>query len=278
MRETNDPEIRPLVEHVRDRIQELPRVALVTGSGLAELGESVREPVTLPTSELPGYPKSTVEGHPGKLLFGRIDETPVMVIQGRVHYYEGYPMHEVVTPVRLAAALGAKAIILTTASGGIGSHVEPGDLVRITDQINLMGNNPLIGQRWGFEQFPDMSGTYHPELGKLLHRVGHELGLEIKEGVFGGVTGPTYETPAEIRYLRTIGVDSVSMSTVPEAIAAARLRLPVLGITYISNYAAGITGQPLSHDEVTGMGRQVGEKFNRLLKELIPVIDREFAG
>ncbi len=276
MRETHDPDIRPIIDQISAKITELPRIAVVTGSGLAALADNVSDPDIIPTGELDGYPKSTVSGHPGRLLFGRIDDTPVMVVQGRVHYYEGYPMHDVVIPVRVAAALGCKAIVLTTASGGIADHLVPGDLVRIYDQVNLMGTNPLIGQRWGFDQFPDMTRAYNPDLGKLLHQVGDDLGVEIKEGVFGGLTGPSFETPAEIRYLKTIGVDSVSMSTAPEVIAASRLKLPILGITYISNSAAGITGEPLTHEEVTEMGAQVGEKFSRLLRALVPVIDREF--
>ncbi|MCB2212654.1 purine-nucleoside phosphorylase [bacterium] len=276
MRETHDPEVQPILTQIRAQIPELPSIALITGSGLAGLAENVTDAVTIPTSDLDGYPKSTVSGHPGRLIFGRIDDTPVMVVQGRVHYYEGYPMSQVVMPARVAAALGCKAMILTTASGGIGDHLQPGDLVRITDQINLMGTNPLIGQKWGFDQFPDMTQPFNTTLGALLHRVAGELGIELKEGVFGGLTGPSYETPAEIKYLKLIGVDSVSMSTVPETIAAARLKLPVLGITYISNFAAGKTGQPLTHEEVTEMGAQVGEKFSRLLQSLIPVIHHEF--
>jgi purine-nucleoside phosphorylase len=276
MRETHDPEVRAIVDQIVAKIPELPKISLITGSGLAALADNVKDPVIIATSDLPGYPRSTVEGHPGKLLFGRIEDTPVMVVQGRVHHYEGYPMSEVVIPVRVAAALGCKAMVLTTASGGIGDHLIPGDLVRIYDQINLMGSNPLMGQHWGFEQFPDMTRAYNPQLGELLHRVGDELDIEIKEGIFAGVTGPSYETPAEIRYLKLIGADSVSMSTVPEVIAAARLKLPLLGITYISNSAAGITGEPLTHVEVTEMGAQVGEKFSTLLKALVPVIDREF--
>jgi purine-nucleoside phosphorylase len=276
MRETHDPDIRPIIDQITSRVTELPKISMVTGSGLSALAETVSDPIIISTSDLPGYPKSTVSGHPGKLLFGRMDDTPVMVVQGRVHYYEGYPMHEVVIPVRVAAALGCKAMVLTTASGGIADHLEPGDLVRIYDQINLMGTNPLIGQSWGFDLFPDMTRAYNPQLGRILHHVAHELEIEIKEGVFGGLTGPSYETPAEIRFLKTIGVDSVSMSTAPEVIAASRLKLPILGITYISNSAAGITGEPLTHEEVTEMGAKVGEKFSRLLRTVVPVIDREF--
>ncbi len=276
MRETNDSEIRPIVDFVRTKISEFPKVALVTGSGLARLAENVNDPVVIPTIDIDGYPRSTVEGHPGKLLFGRIGETPAMVVQGRIHYYEGYPMPEVVIPVRLAAALGCKAMILTTACGGIGDHLEPGDLVRISDHINFTGSNPLIGQSWGFDQFPDMTRAYDPDLGRLLYRVGDELRIKIKDGVFAGESGPSFETPAEIRMLRLMGADLVSMSTVPEVIAAARLRLPVLGIGYISNYASGITGEALSHLEVTEMGLQVGEKFSRLLGALVSVIDADF--
>ncbi|MBS1261205.1 MAG: Purine nucleoside phosphorylase 1 [Calditrichaeota bacterium] len=278
MRETNDPGIQSAVNYVARRLPVTPEIALILGSGLAGLAEQVENATVIATSDIPEYPRSTVSGHPGRLVAGTLAGVPVIVMQGRVHYYEGCSMGEVAAPTRLAAALGVSALVITNASGALSDRLKPGDLMRISDHINLMGDSPLIGQRWGFDQFPDMSEAYDRRLGEILHEVARTEGVTLKQGVHVAAHGPSYETPAEVRYMRQIGGDAVSMSTAPEAIAAARLKLPVAGISYISNYASGISGNPLSHEEVTAMGAKVGGRFSRLLRAAIPAFARELSG
>jgi purine-nucleoside phosphorylase len=278
MRDTSDPAIQPTLDAVFDRLQVHPRIALVLGSGLGGFADRVEEARTLPTSEIPGYPRSTVAGHAGRLVAGRVEGVEVLVMQGRVHFYEGYPMEQVVLPVRLAAALGAEALVLTNAAGGVGEELAPGDLMAITDHVNLMGTNPLIGQSWGFDRFPDMSRAWDPDLTAALRGAAEAESIELKRGVLGAWTGPTYETASEVKLLRQIGVDAACMSTVPEAIAAARLRLRTCGVSCITNYATGVTDQPLSHDEVQETADRVAETFQRLLTAAIPAIAAHAAG
>ncbi|MCB2197778.1 purine-nucleoside phosphorylase [bacterium] len=277
MRETNDPGIRAAHDYVAERIPETPRLGLILGSGLGSFADEVSNPVVIPTGEIPGYPVSTVPGHAGRLVFGRIDDVPVVVVQGRVHFYEGYPMEQVVMPARLVAALGVTVLVVTNASGAMGDHLDPGDLMSITDHINMMGTNPLIGQTWGFDRFPDMSMAYHPELRKRLHAVAEQEGIKLKEGVLGGFMGPTYETSAEVRFLKSIGADAACMSTIPEVIASARLKLPVVGVSCITNKATGISPTPLTHEEVTETAAKVEMKFRRLLRAAVPELAKELA-
>jgi len=270
MRDTRDPEIQEAAEFVYDKMGGSPDLTLVLGSGLGAFAEDVSDPIIVPTTEVPGYPASTVAGHAGRLVGGTIDGVRVLVIQGRVHFYEGYPMEKVVYPVRIAAALGSKGLVVTNAAGGIGDHLEPGDLMAITDHVNMMGTNPLIGQSFGFDRFPDMSRAYDPDMRKVLHKVAIEQDIKLKDGVLGGWTGPTYETAAEIQFLRQIGVSAGCMSTIPEVITAARLKLPTCGISCITNKATGISPTPLTHEEVQETAARVESIFRKLLKAAVP--------
>lgn len=270
MRDTRDPGVQEAARYVAARIGGEPVLGLVLGSGLGSFAEEVADPVVIPTTDIPGYPKSTVPGHAGRLVAGEIDGVFVLVVQGRVHFYEGYPMELVVKPTRLVAALGAKALVVTNAAGGMGDHLEPGNLMAITDHINMMGTNPLIGQTWGFDRFPDMSRAYDPVLRKTLHDVADAENITLKDGVLGGFMGPTYETAAEVRFLKGIGADAACMSTIPEVIAAARLKLPAVGISCITNKATGISKTPLTHEEVTETAARVETTFRRLLRKAVP--------
>jgi purine-nucleoside phosphorylase len=256
---------------VKRRFSARPRFGLVLGSGLGFLAEKIEQPVVVNYSELPGFPVSTVEGHMSRLVLGELSGRPVAVMQGRFHYYEGYSMERVVMGVRLLARLGVEALITTNAAGAVNKAFRPGDLMLITDHINLMGNNPLIGpnlERLG-PRFPDMSDAYCRELRELALKVAVSLGLELKQGVYAAMTGPSYETPAEIRMLRTLGADAVGMSTIPEVIAAVHAGLKVLGLSCISNLAAGLSERPLSHQEVKDTADGVREPFSRLVMELL---------
>jgi len=256
---------------VKRRYATRPRFGLVLGSGLGFLAEKVEQPVMVNYSELPGFPVSTVEGHMSRLVLGELAGRPVAVMQGRFHYYEGYSMERVVMGVRLLARLGVEVLIITNAAGAVNKEFRAGDLMLITDHINLMGNNPLIGpnlERLG-PRFPDMSNAYCRELRELAMKVAAALGLELKEGVYAAMTGPSYETPAEIRMLRTLGADAVGMSTIPEVIAAVHAGLKVLGLSCISNLAAGLSERPLSHQEVKDTADAVREPFSRLVMELL---------
>ncbi len=270
MRDTRDSEIHRVRDYVAGKIGDEPVLGLILGSGLGSFAEEVDNPDIIPTPEIPGYPKSTVEGHAGRLVAGKVEGVPVMVVQGRVHYYEGYPIHQVVIPVRLIAALGVRAMVVTNAAGAVGEGYDPGDLMAITDHVNMMGANPLIGQNWGFDRFPDMTRAYDPGLREVLRQVAGRERIPLKEGVLGGWMGPSYETAAEVRFLRMIGVHAACMSTIPEVITAARLKLPVLGISCLTNYATGLSDEPLSHDDVTRTAAKVEDTFRRLLRTAVP--------
>jgi purine-nucleoside phosphorylase len=274
MRNTNDPGIAKTAEYVLERIKIEPEIGLILGSGLGAFANEVEDAVVISTKDIPGYPESTVEGHAGKLVSGKINDTQVLVVQGRVHFYEGYPMEQIAVPTRLIAALGAKAMIVTNAAGGMGDHLEPGDLMAISDHINMMGTNPLIGQIWGFDRFPDMSNAYDEELRGILHEVAKREGITLKNGVLGGYMGPTYETKAEVHFLRTIGADAACMSTIPEIISAARLKLRAIGVSCITNKATGLSDTPLTHEEVTETAAKVEESFRKLLKETVSAFSK----
>ncbi len=272
MRDTNDPEILTAARYVADQIKIDPTIAFVLGSGLGSFADEVENPVIIPTEQIQDYPISTVPGHAGRLVAGKIDNVNVIIVQGRVHYYEGYPISKVVFPVRLLAALGIKTLVVTNASGGIGDHLEPGDLMLITDHINLMGVNPLVGQIFGFDRFPDMSDAYNKNLGSVMHQVAKNNGIVLKEGILGGWSGPSYETAAEVRMLKSLGVSAACMSTIPEVIAASRLKLPAVGVSCITNKGTGLSDQPLTHDEVTEVAGQVEQKFRGLLRAAVPAL------
>ena len=251
-----------------------PRVGLVLGSGLGFLADRVEEAVAIGYAEIPGFPVSTVAGHASRLVLGRLAGQKVAVMQGRFHYYEGYAMERIALGVRLLARLGAETVIITNAAGGISSRLQPGDLMLISDHINLMGSNPLIGPNPDSlgPRFPDMSNAYDAGLRALARRVADKLGITVREGVYTAMTGPSYETPAEVRLLGAAGADAVGMSTIPEVIAAVHAGLKVLGISCISNLAAGRSDRPLSHEEVEETAAGVHDKFTRLLLGILEEI------
>jgi purine-nucleoside phosphorylase len=260
---------------IRGKRDAAPRVGLVLGSGLGSFAKKLKNRVAIPYEEIPHFPvPSGVVGHAGELVLGDVGRTSVAVLSGRVHFYEGRPMSEVVFPARVLARLGVSAVVLTNAAGGIRRTFKPGDLMLIADHINAFGTNPLIGPNEDSlgPRFPDMSAVYDPALRKLARETARKIGVPLREGVYLGNTGPSYETPAEIRASRVIGADAVGMSTVPEAIALRHAGVRVLGISTITNMAAGILPQPLDHAEVLATTKRVGERFVRLLTALVPEI------
>ncbi|GER66082.1 purine nucleoside phosphorylase [Weizmannia acidilactici] len=247
-----------------------PKIGLILGSGLGILGEEIKQSVRVPYKEIPHFPVSTVAGHAGQLVFGFLSGKEVVAMQGRFHYYEGYQMGQVAFPVRVMKELGVEVLIVTNAAGGVNEKLKPGQLMLISDHINLMGTNPLIGPNdaeFGV-RFPDMSAAYDPELRQLAKQIADELQIDVQEGVYAAFTGPSYETPAEIRMVRAIGGDAVGMSTVPEVITARHAGLKVLGISCITNMAAGILDVPLNHEEVVKTANRVREDFLSYVKEI----------
>ena len=256
---------------IRARLTLEPRIAIVLGSGLGAFADDFEEAVGIPYNEIPGFPRSTVEGHSGRLVAGKVDNVPVLAMQGRVHYYEGYSLEEVTFPVRTFKLLGIKTLVLTNAAGGINVQLTQGALMMISDHVNLMGDNPLLGpndERFG-PRFPDMSAVYSPELQELVVEEAKAIGVEVRRGIYGGLSGPSYETPAEIHLLRNLGADAVGMSTVPEAIVARHMNLEVLGISCITNMAAGLGDQPIDHAEVMATGDRVRGTFTQLLRRVV---------
>lgn len=255
------------VETIRRKTDFRPETAIVLGSGLGGYGERVQVEAEISYHEIEGFPVSTVAGHKGRFLFGHVGNTPVVLMQGRVHYYEGYDMEEVVLPIRLMGMLGAKNILLTNAAGGIRKDFAPGDLMLITDHISSFVPSPLRGANLDDlgERFPDMSRVYDDALCGKVRKEAQKLGISMKEGVYVQASGPNYETPAEIRMFRSLGADAVGMSTVCEAIAAHHMGMKVCGISCITNMAAGILNQPLNHEEVQRVADTVKEKFESLV-------------
>lgn len=258
-------------DSVKDRIPIKPKVALVLGSGLGDYGNEIRTVGTLPYSEINGFPISTVPGHKGQFIFGYVDEVPVVCMQGRVHYYEGYQISDVVLPTRLMHLMGAKVLFLTNASGGINLDFGAGDFMLITDHISCFAPNPLIGpniEELG-TRFPDMSSVYDKYLCETIKNAAGDLGINLKEGIYAQLTGPSFETPAEIRMLKSLGVDAVGMSTVVEAIAANHCGMRICGISCVCNLAAGLSKNPLSHEEVQAAANAAAPKFKKLVTESI---------
>jgi len=261
---------------IRSRISVEPRIALVLGSGLGSFADDFEEAVGIPYEDIPGFVRSTAQGHAGRLVIGKIDSVPVLAMQGRVHYYEGYSLEEVTFPVRTFGLLGVKTLVLTNAAGGINVQLTQGALMVISDHLNLMGVNPLRGandERFG-PRFPDMSAVYSPELQELVVDEAKAIGVEVRRGIYTALSGPSYETPSEIHLLRNLGADAVGMSTVPEAIVARHMGLEVLGISCITNMAAGISDAPINHEEVMETGNRVRETFAQLLRRVISAINR----
>lgn len=251
-----------------------PKVGVVLGSGLGAFVDQIEDKVTLAYDDIPHFKETTVEGHEGRLILGRVGNVEVAVMQGRYHAYEGHSMDQVVFPVRLLARLGIDSIILTNASGGVNTSYSAGDLVMITDHINLSGHNPLVGPNIAElgPRFPDMSHTYDPTLQEILLTQAKSLGINLKKGIYAGVLGPTYETPAEVRMIRILGGDLVGMSTVPESIAANHLGLSVAGISCVTNMAAGIENVKLKHSDIKEQALKVMQKFSSLVVESIKVM------
>ncbi|MGO9638707.1 MAG: purine-nucleoside phosphorylase [Terracidiphilus sp.] len=258
-----------------------PRIGIVLGSGLSAVADVVTEPVVVPYTQIPHFPQSTVEGHSGRIVAGLLNKTPVLVMQGRVHYYEGYSPLEVTFPMRVLGALGLQTVVLTNAAGGIQEGYRVGQLVALSDHINFMGWNPLTGPnepRFAIRhgaglRFPDMTEAYSKPLRALAREAAKAEEFELVEGVYLAVSGPSYETPAEIRAFRALGASLVGMSTVPETIVARHMGIEVLGISFITNLAAGMGAKPLSQQEVIDVGHKVERQFARLFQRLIPKID-----
>jgi purine-nucleoside phosphorylase len=258
-------------EYIASCIETKPEILLILGSGLGVLGDDLERSVILPYRDIPHFPVTTVEGHAGELVIGRMQGRQVALMRGRFHLYEGNEAERATLPVRVMKALGVKLLLVTNAAGGINLGYEPGDLMIISDHINLTGRNPLIGpndNELGV-RFPDMSEAYSRRLREIAKASASELGFKVREGVYVGLLGPNYETPAEIRMLRTLGADAVGMSTVSEVIVARHAGIEVLGISCISNMAAGILDQPLSHDEVMETCEKVNDKFTSLVMAVL---------
>lgn len=258
-------------QYIQKQFKVKPKIGIVLGSGLGIYIDQIQNKIIIPYQDIPHFKRTTVEGHEGRLILGEVHGVPVAALQGRMHPYEGHPMEEIVHPIRTLAALGIELLFVTNASGGINSEFGPGDLVAIEDHINLSGRNPLVGPNIAElgPRFPDMTQAYDPEVRELLRKVASNHHVHLKSGVYCSVLGPTYETPAEIRMLRTLGADLVGMSTVSEVIAANHLGLKVAGVACVTNYAAGIRPEKLSHADVKKVAEKAMVGFATILTETI---------
>ena len=268
--------IHDAAQYIKDRITEAPTIGLILGSGLGDFADGLENRVVIPFAEIPDFPQPTVEGHAGAFVIGSCQGKTVVALQGRIHYYEGHPQQVITIPVRVMALLGVKQIVLTNACGGVNLNFAPGDLMLISDHINYSGANPLIGQnldQFG-PRFPDLSDVYTKALRTKISKAAEENGIALRQGVYIMYSGPNYETPAEIRMFRMMGADAVGMSTVPEAIVAAHCGMDVVGISCITNMAAGVLPQKLNHQEVVETAALVHDKFQKLLTLVIDLLDR----
>ena len=259
------------VESVRAKTDFVPKVAIVLGSGLGDYANDIKVDCEIDYHDIEGFPISTVPGHAGKFIFGYVGEVPVVCMKGRVHFYEGYPISDVVLPARLMKLLGAEILFLTNASGGLNPGFSAGTFMMITDHISCFAPNPLIGPNIDElgTRFPDMSHVYDEDLQEIIRSTAAAEGIVLKEGVYAQLTGPSFESPAEIKMLRTLGVDAVGMSTVVEAIAANHMGMKICGISCVCNLAAGMTANPLTHDEVQAAANEAAPKFKKLLTESV---------
>jgi purine-nucleoside phosphorylase len=278
--------IKKTAEFIKEKIREggfeQPNLLITLGSGLGTFAENAEKLLVLLYSDIPGFPSSTVQGHAGRLILARDKNTQktFWIMQGRVHYYEGYSMNDVVFPLRVLIVLGIKKFIVTNAAGGVNRNFEAGDLMIIRDHINMMGSNPLIGrniEEFG-TRFPDMTFAYSRKMGMLIQKAAVENGITMKEGVYLALSGPTFETPAEVRMVSTLGADAVGMSTVPEVIAAKHAGLEVAGVSFISNKAAGLSSSPLTHEEVSENAALVEKRFGALMERFISLVLEEKDG
>jgi len=269
--------MQPSTEYVKTEIGDFrPTIGLILGSGLGSFADDrMRKHVTVPYRYIPEFPRSTTSGHKGNFVFGHVGSHAVVCMQGRFHFYEGYPISELAKPVRLMSELGVKTLIVTNAAGGINEKFQAGTLMLITDHINMIGSNPLIGDNddsFGV-RFPDMTAAYDPQLRAGAEAVADALNIKVDKGVYLATSGPSYETPAEIRAFKTLGADAVGMSTVPEVIAARHAGIRVCGISCITNKAAGLSDKPLSHDDVKETADRIKGQFGDLLEYLVPAVN-----
>lgn len=253
------------VDKIKKNIQVKPAIGIILGSGLGNLVDEFKDPVSISFGDIPNFPVATVEGHKGEVVAGSLAGVSVLVFSGRVHHYEGYTMQEVCFPVRVMSGIGVETLIITNAAGAVNETYSPGDIVIIADHINLMGDNPLRGTT----HFIDMTEAYSRELRAVAHDVADGLGVKLEEGVYLVLSGPSFESPAEIRMMRIMGADLVGMSTIPEVIVANRLGMKVLGLSMVTNMAAGITGRPLTHTEVIEATRKAANKFKGLVRGIV---------
>lgn len=271
---TVEEKLNACLTQIRKKTDMVPRVALILGSGLGDYASQLKVECEVPYNEIEGFPVSTVPGHAGKFIFGYLGDVPVVCMKGRVHYYEGYEMTDVVLPVRLMHLLGAEILFLSNAAGGVNTGFQAGDLMLITDHISVFVPNPLMGRNCDSlgTRFPDMSHVYDKALSDCIRKAAIQERIGIKEGVYTQLTGPSYESPAEIRMLRTLGTDAVGMSTVVEAIAANHCGMRICGVSFISNVAAGMSDRPLNHKEVQEAADAAAEKFTRLVSKSIQLM------
>lgn len=263
--------INKAVEYIKSKIDGEYKIGIILGSGLGTLGEKIENPQYVDYADIPDFPVSTAPGHVGRFIFGTLNGKNVMCMQGRIHLYEGYPVESVVMPIRVMKLMGVEKLIVTNAAGGINESFNVGDIMVITDHINFTGRNCLIGKnddRFGC-RFPDMSFGYSPKLNEIAFLCAEKLGMKLQKGVYIGCTGPSYETPAEIRAFRVLGADTVGMSTVQEVIAANHCGIDVLGFSLVSNKAAGLSGERLTEEEVLTIGRQKSEEMQTLITAIV---------
>ena len=271
---TLQEKITAAAEFISAKIDQKPAIGLVLGSGLGDFADTLENAVRVPFADIPNFPQPTVEGHSGAFVFGTKQGKNVVALQGRLHYYEGFTQQEITLPVRVLAALGVKTLLLTNAAGGVNLNFKPGDLMLISDHINYSGSNPLIGpnlEKFG-PRFPDMSDLYTASLRATIKEKAAEAGIALQEGVYAMYSGPSYETPAEIRMFRTMGADAVGMSTAPEAIVAGHSGLQVIGISCITNMAAGVLPVKLNHAEVVETAARVHDLFHKLVDLILTII------
>jgi purine-nucleoside phosphorylase len=269
--------IRDAVEFIQSHTKIQPQIGLILGSGLGPIADHVTEAVTISYSQIPHFQNPSIEGHAGKMILGKMNGTPVVLLQGRFHLYEGHAMEDVVFPTRAICGLGIHTLILTNAAGGINTRFRPGDLMLIEDHLNLMGDNPLKGPNLSQlgPRFPDLTEAYHRGCLEIFKQTAKELEISVQAGTYAGLLGPTYETPAEVRMLRTLGADAVGMSTVPESIAANHLGVRVTGLSCITNLAAGLSPHKLSHQEVIETSHLAADQMKNLILAVLPKLTQK---
>ncbi len=270
-----DQQLQESIAYIRQQTSQKPRIGLILGSGLGDLADTLAAADRVSTADIPHYPRSTVSGHKGFLVFGNLGEVPVLAVQGRTHFYEGHGIQKVAYVVRIMAEMGINKLFVTNAAGGVNERFHPGDLMSITDQINFMFRNPLTGPVVsGEERWPDMLHSYDPDYRELIVNCGMELGIAVKKGVLFVSSGPSYETAAEVKMIRKLGGDAASMSTVPEVVVAKARKMRVAGISCITNYGTGMSTATLDHQEVTDIAGKVKPRFQELVRTVVAKMDQ----